>query len=226
MSNFDGTTVSPLRVRQSSLRTQAQEKHEPKVEWVEPEKKPAGDGFLKNLGVAAALVLCAVTLRTGAIPPLDKTTDAVMTAATDNSLLDDQLGKLSFVSALFPEAVLVFGESSNAELTMPVSGGTVIHTWSEAEPYMSWRTQSTEVTSSLSGEVIGVYHGNGGERLVQILGEDGLSCVFGNLSKVDVQVGDAVRAGDLIGQMMPGEDFVLEVRQNGLSMDPALYFAR
>lgn len=219
------TRVSALRVKTRQLQQEAPAET-PVVEWVEsPQPRRSGERFLRNLAVASALVLCAVTLRTGAIPPLNDAADVVLTAATDQSLLDDQLGKLSFVSALFPEAVLVFGES-NAELTMPVSGGVVVHAWSEAEPYMSWRTDQTSVTASADGEVIGVYHGNGEERLVQVMGNDGLSCVYGNLREVSVQTGDAVTVGDVIGTLLTGEDFVLEVRRDGKSVDPALYLYR
>lgn len=224
MARINETQVSAMRVREAARLTEAPE--QPTVpEWNEPAQRRLGERFLRNLAVASALALCAVTLRTGAIPQLSDATDVVLTAATDQSLLDDQLGKLSFVSALFPEAVLVFGESGS-DLAMPVSGGVVVHAWSEAEPYMSWRTQDEQVKASADGEVIGVYHGNGDERLVQVMGNDGLSCVYGNLAEVSVQTGDSVAAGDVLGTLIAGEDFVLEVRQDGRSIDPSLYLSR
>lgn len=226
MADIQETKVSQMRVRNRRLEIKEPPRASQQVEWIDPPKKRHGEAFMKNLAVASALVLCAVTLRTGAIPSANTAVDAVMTAATDHSLLDEQLGKLSFVSALFPEAVLVFGENDYAELSLPVNGGTVVHAWSEAEPYMSWRTDNREVSASFDGEVIGVYHGNGEERLVQVMGNDGLSCLYGNLAEVNVQTGDAVAAGDLLGVLTAGEDFVLEVRQEGLSIDPALYFSR
>lgn len=226
MADIHETKVSQMRVRNRRLEIKEHSKDTRHVEWIEPPKKRHGEAFMKNLAVASALVLCAVTLRTGAIPSADKAVDVVMTAATDQSLLDEQLGKLSFVSALFPEAVLVFGESDSDMLSLPVSGGTVVHAWSEAEPYMSWRTDTREVSASFDGEVIGVYHGNGEERLVQVMSNNGLSCLYGNLGEVNVQTGDSVAAGDLLGILTAGEDFVLEVRQAGMSIDPALYFSR
>lgn len=194
----------------------------PRVSWREQLRRKPGEELLKNMAVAASLVLCAVMLRGGAVPMLSGAADAVMTAVTDDSLLDEQLGKLSFVSTLFPEATLVFGESRGDEsLALPVSAGTVVHAWSREEPYMTWRTASTAVTASMAGEVIGVYHGNGEERLVQVLGESGLSCLYGNLAEACVAVGDAVDAGDAIGTLMPGADLVLEVRRDGYSVDPS-----
>ena len=94
--------------------------------------------------------------------------------------MNGDLGKLSFVSSIFPEASLVFGESGG-KLTMPVEAESVVHAWSQSEPFISWDAQTKIVTSAMAGEVIGVYHGNEDERLVQVLGADGLSCLYGNL---------------------------------------------
>lgn len=219
------TQVGKLRVR-----TGQKTADEPllcnEVEWKREVKRPVGEHLMRNLSVAAALLICAVTLRSGALPQLSGVADAVLTAATDDSLLDDQLGRLSFVSSLFPEAELVFGHSGAQSLAMPVSGGVVVHTWSQEEPYLSWRTDSDVMTSASTGEVIGVYHGNAGERLVQVLGVDGVACLYGNLAEVSVMTGDAVAAGDEIGTLMTGADAVFEVRRDGMSMDPALYLGQ
>lgn len=217
-----GTTQGTLRVRQRRSMAAQEKMAEAQVEWVTPKKKRAGDSLWKNLAVASSLVLCAVALRTGAIPPLTSTADVVMTAATDDSLLDEPLGRLSFVSALFPEATLVFGESSDT-LALPVSSGAaVVHAWSAAEPYMAWSSASGQVSAAAPGEVLGVYHGNGEERMVQVLSDSGLSCVYGNLSTVSVQAGDLVATGDALGQLLPDAPCVLEVRRDGVSIDPAV----
>lgn len=194
----------------------------PQIEWKQAAKKRPGEQLLRNMAVAAALLICAITLRAGALPELSGLTDAVLTAATDNSLLDDQLGRLSFVSSLFPEATLVFG-SSDVDMALPVSGGVVVHAWSEAEPWMAWRTAQETVTAAAAGEVIGVYHGYGDERLVQVMSADGTACLYGNLADVSVITGDQVAAGDAIGVLMTGADAVFEVRRDGISIDPAIF---
>lgn len=191
------------------------------IEWQEPPKRRPGEHLMRNLATASALVLCAVALRQGALPGTSSAVDAVMTAVTDNTLLDDTLGRLSFVSSLFPEATLVFGEQTYPELSLPVSGGTVVHVWSEAEPYTTWRSDAHTVTSSISGEVIGVYHGEDEELLVQVMAEDGLACLYGNLAEVSVSMGDAVQAGDVLGTVMNGADCVMELRRDGISIDPS-----
>lgn len=191
------------------------------IEWHEPTKRKPGEHLMRNLATASALVLCAVALRQGAIPGSGSAVDAVMTAVTDNTLLDDSLGRLSFVSSLFPEATLVFGEQHYPELAMPVSGGVVVHAWMDSEPYTSWRSNARTVTSSLAGEIIGVYHGADEELLVQVLSDDGFACLYGNLSEVCVTMGDAVQAGDALGTVLAGKDCVMELRRDGVSIDPS-----
>lgn len=195
------------------------------VIWYKPEKKRFGENLMKNMGVAAALVLCAVTLRSGAIPGATDAADAVLAAVTDDTLLDDKLGKLSFVSKMFPEATLVFGQSGNSGLSMPVNGGAVIHAWSRKEPYMSWRTDSEQVYSAGEGIVMGVYHGPEEERIVEVMGKDGLRCLYGNLKSASVQPGDTVSAGTKLGLLLKDRDCVFEIRKEGVSVDPAVYLA-
>ncbi len=225
MDQQGNTQVGEMHVRHRRIPEAGES---PKVEWIDPPGKHRGETLMSNLAIASAFVLCAVALRTGELPKLTGATDALMAAATsdqrlEDDLLNDQLGRLSFVSALFPEAALVFGQNGDATLALPVSGGTVVHAWSESEPYMSWRSSTESILAAADGEVIGVYHGNGDERLVQVMGYDGLSCLYGNLEAVAVNPGDSIHAGDLLGTLMTGADCVFEVRRDGLSIDPALY---
>lgn len=208
------TTTGELKVKERIV-----------IDWKEPIKKRPGEELMKNLGVAASLVLCAVALKSGALPAASDATDAVLTSVSNDTLLDDQLGKLSFVSKLFPEATLVFGESEAEALSMPVSGGMVVHAWSEEEPYITWQTANNSVYASDDGVVMGVYHGENEERLVQVLGDSGLICLYGNLQETAVQTGDRVAAGDLLGVLLDNSDCVFEVRVDGVSVDPAVYLA-
>lgn len=212
MQEKQGTQVGRMQVRKPSGE---------QIAWKQKPQRHAGERLMSNLAVASALLITAVALRSGALPELSPAADVVLTAATDDSLLDDSLGRLSFVSAMFPEAALVFGGMEDA-LALPVSGGAVVHAWSAQEPWLAWQAGSRTVTSASAGEVTGVYHGNGDERLVQVMGADGLACLYGNLAEVSVATGDAVAAGDPIGTLMTGAEAVFEVRRDGVSIDPAL----
>lgn len=192
------------------------------VIWYDTPKPRRGEELLKNLAVASALVLCAVTLKSGALPGAESAADAVIASVSDDTLLDDRLGKLSFVSTLFPEATLVFGETDLEELALPVAGGLVAHVWSENEPYIAWRSDHREVYAAHSGVVMGVYHGEDEERLVQVRGDNGLTCMYGNLDEVYASTGDEVRTGDVLGLLIRDADCVLEVQQDGVSIDPSI----
>ena len=196
----------------------------PKEPLIEPEWRKSvglkrGEELLKNMAVAAALVVCAVVLRSGGTAT--NVTDAVMTAVSTDMTLDDTLGKLTFVSKLFPETALVFGEGGDASLAAPVENGTVVHAWSEAEPYLAYETSDVDVYSACGGEVMGVWHGEGEELLVEVRDAAGVTCCYGNLAQADVTVGDTVLTGSRIGQVAEGDSLFFEVRSNGYSIDPA-----
>lgn len=196
------------------------------VTWQTPVKRNRLEELTKNLAVAAALVICVAALRNGAVPSASSMTEAVMTAATGDTLLDDHLGRLTFVSKLFPEATLVFGEAhEDASLLMPVTGAEVVHAWNEAEPYTAWQATERMVYSAIAGEVMGVYHGENEEQIVHVQREDGLSCLCGNMAKVLVTTGDAVEEGALLGYLAEDAVCWLEVRQDGWSVDPASMFS-
>lgn len=185
-----------------------------------PSGRPAqGQRLMRNILVASALVLCAVSLRAGGAWTLP--TDAVLTAATGDTLLNDRLGRLSFVSAVFPRATLVFGESGSGTIAMPVMSASLSHTWTADEPYITWQAGENGVYACMEGEIRGVYHGNGEELLVRLGAPDGLVCVYGNLAEAYVQPGDAVRSGDLIGRLADSGSLSFEVMQDGYSMNPA-----
>ena len=192
------------------------------VEWKETPRRMPGAELLKNMAVAAALVICAATLRSGALPALDPTTDAVISAVTGDTLLDEQLGKLSFVSTLFPEATLVFGEQTHPELALGFGQEDLVHVWSEQEPYVSYEPPCRSVEAVMDGEVTAVYHGNGEERIVQVSGMDNMAVLYGNLAECSVNVGDAICIGDTVGTLVDGAKAVLEVRRNGYAVDPML----
>lgn len=192
------------------------------VEWHQTVRKVWPEELLKNISVASALLVCLVMLRSGAVPQAAGMTDAVLAAAANDALLDDRLGKLSFVSALFPDAVLVFGQDTVEQIAMPVQASATVHTWSESEPYVAWTSESTCVFAAISGEVSGIYHGMDEELLIQIAGEHQTSVITGNIASVNVDVGDFVEQGELIGWIGEGSYCSFEVQDNGQSIDPGL----
>lgn len=211
------TTVGEMQIRHRLQTKNERQKKKVRV--------PGAMQLTRNLSITAALLLCLVALREGALPGAENLTDTVLTMAASDVLLDDHLGKLSFVSKLFPEAQLVFSSTDVEKLLMPVSGGEMVHAWSEAEPFVLLHTENRTVIAPMAGEVIGIYHGDKEERMVQILRDDGVSCLCGNLQTIAVQTGDAVERGDTLGELAQGADCVFELRQDGRSVEPTMFLA-
>ena len=194
----------------------------PEIQWRTKPKRSWAEELLKNIGVAAALVICAVAVRSGSVGQADWS-DALLAAATGDTLLDDQLGKLTFVSTLFPEATLVFGETAAETLAQPLQGGSVVHAWSQQEPYLTYQGTDASVQCAIDGEVMGVYHAEDEALMIRVRRADGLECCYGGLSESLVSTGDAVRAGQLLGVGAPSGQAVLEVRRDGYSVDPTAW---
>lgn len=226
MSDFRETYISPMEIKRagSCINEDCQSTKHPKS--IPAPEQPLEKRVFHQATVAAALLLCASALRAGAIPDASNVTDVVLTAITDQSLLDDNLGKLSFVSTLFPEAVLVFGEQKPSHFLLPVNSNDVIHAWTENEPYTSWSSIDRDVVAPEDGEVLGVYHGNNNEKLVEIRGVSGYSWLYGNLEEVYVTIGESVSHGTIIGHVLNDADIVFEVRQNGRSLDPQIWLGK
>ncbi len=226
MSQQHETYIVPLKIRCTKCQANNHSNAVAEPQWIEMQPPNLHEHFRRNLVVASVIVLCAVTLRSGALPALDEASDVILTAATDQSLLDDTLGKLSFVGAMFPESVLVFGEQPVLDLIIPSDGCTITHAWSEYAPYTAWQSDSVQVCALADGEVTGIAHGYDEERIVEVTGENNLTWLYGNIGRVSVSLGERVIAGKEIGQVLPGEDLVLEVRHHGRSINPATIFSK
>lgn len=175
-----------------------------------------GRNLTKNMTVAAALVISVVTLRCGAFPGLNQATDVVVSALNKDLLDDDRLGKLSFVSAMFPEAALVFGEQTDNSLFRE---DEILHAWSEAEPYLLVKCDTDFVPARTAGQVTNVRRESGGTWAVTI-GDSRECVVYGDLQAVIVSEGEAITSGEALGYAKPEQAVSLEVRSDGVSVDP------
>jgi murein DD-endopeptidase MepM/ murein hydrolase activator NlpD len=91
--------------------------------------------------------------------------------------------------------------------------------------------QGTPVHAASSG-VVKVGHDRTGYGLfIVVRGDDGLSTLYGHLSRVEVESGDTVAAGDVIGEVgstgnSTGPHLHFEVRVAGRPVDPLPMLAR
>ena len=121
------TSVSEMKMIHRTPIVSSAVESVPEIQWRTRSKPAWCEHLLKNLSVAAALVICAVAVRSGSLENADWS-DAVLTAATGDTLKHAQVAKLTYVSSLIPEATLVFRETTEQSLPLPVRGGSVEHT--------------------------------------------------------------------------------------------------
>ena len=145
---------------------QAEEKESGTVYRHAAEKKRWGENLARNCAFAGILTLMVVSVRNAELP----TGQTVLTAVQQmiDANWDSSLGKISFVSNLLPESMAVFFESDlQAELTAPCFG-SVIHAWSETEPYLGYNADNGSVYAVSAGQVMSVAHGLEEERVEQV----------------------------------------------------------
>ena len=184
-----------------------------------------GERLSRNLALAGMLIITVAALRNAQLP----TGQTVLTAV--RHMIDDHweenIGKISFVSNLFPETVSVFFQSAPAaSLTLPCFQASLVHPWSGDEPYLGFASSNgSAVYAVSSGQVMSVAHGPEEEKIIRLRHEDGLESMYYNLLTVAVREGDAVTASTKLGEAIPGASIAVEVRRAGLPIDPTALFS-
>ena len=177
-----------------------------------------GRHLTRNLALAGMLLLTVTAVRSAHLP----TGETVLTAV--QSLIDgpwdDRLGKISFVSTLFPEAVSVFFESPTEEALVSPCFGRISHPWRSDEPYIGYAADDSRVFAVAPGQVMSVAHGNGEELVVRVRQEDGLETLYYGLVSLAVREGDIVTGQTCLGRALPSREILIEVRRSGLPIDP------
>ena len=182
-------------------------------------QKPSwGEKLARNCAFAGILTLMVVGVRNAQLPSGQTVITAVQQMIDAN--WDSSLGKISFVSNLLPESMAVFFESDlQAELTAPCFG-SVIHAWSETEPYLGYNADNGSVYAVSAGQVMSVAHGFNEEQIIRIRHQDGLESLYYNLGRVNVKEGDQVTKDTCLGATVNNMDPTIEVRRAGIPIDP------
>ncbi len=189
------------------------------MRYVPPDKPRAGERLSRNCAIVGLALLFLLGVRNAELP----SGETIMTAVRDITNADwtDGLGRITFVSALFPETVSVFFEQPPA-LSTPCMGQRT-HAWRWDEPYLAYDTDGA-VKAALDGTVTAIGHGDGEERIVRVRHSNGYETVYYNLETTPVSIGDTVSAGDVIGIPLDNAVF-FELKRDGISIDPAPHMA-
>lgn len=198
--------------------TQASEKSSGMIYQCPEKKQRWGEKLARNVAFAGLLTLSVTAVRNAELPS-GKTLLSAVQGIIDTSW-DNDLGKISFVSSLLPESMVVFFETDlHADLTVPCFG-SVEHAWTNEEPFLGYSTNGGNVYAIASGQVMSIAHGLDEERIVRMRHKDGLESLYYNLSAVNVQEGDEVTVSTCLGSVLPGKLVLLEVRRAGRAIDP------
>lgn len=175
----------------------------------------------RNTAFLMLLLVCLASIHNQQLP--DGRTVLTAVQSTVDQEWDDSLGKITFVDHMIPETLAVFFQTDeNYILSLPCSG-TLVHPWENHAPYLSFDT-SGNVSAIANGEVMSLSHDSADQLSLRIRHENGLESVYYHLASTPFREGDAVSAGETIGTLQDGHHLVLDVRRNGLSINPTAYF--
>jgi len=175
------------------------------------------DRLIKNIALSCGLMLVILALRTANLPESQSVFSALETGV--NTKWDESIGKLSFVTSLFPEEIQeVWADYGSVTVFQPVEG-EIVHTWTEQEPYIEMLAVGSEVRAAAGGEIMSIAHGMEEERIVRIRHADGTEALYGNLLECFCEIGDTVNAGDPFATLMDGKPLAFEYRRNGRSVE-------
>lgn len=203
-----------------SLNT-SQDRQRKETPVISSSKPLFGERLVRNLAFSCLILLAVVSVRNEKLP----TGETVLSAVRE--ITDPQwgegLGKISFVSRLFPEAVSVFFDDDAPAFSALVSPclGEISHAWKKEEPYLSFGSSDRFVYAAAPGQVMSVAHGMDDERIVRVRHENGLETVYYDLAEARVREGDQVDESTCLGVLLSGRDAAFEARYAGRSFDPA-----
>lgn len=181
-----------------------------KIRWSEK--------LLRNFFVVALLTLLLSAIHNEQLP----SGNTVMTAVQEiiDTPWDESLGKISFVSNMFPDvAAVFFSDAPTLDLIAPCMG-EAINTWTKATPYLSYMNADLKVYAPGNGQIMSIAYGERDEKVIRIRHTDGIESIIYGLSSLYVQEGNSVTCSTIIGEGRSNTTTILEMRKDGVPFDP------
>lgn len=211
-----------IKFTHPSEKCEAVSQKDKEIQWIhETHKESFGEKLTRNLALAGMLVITISAIRNTQLPSGQTVLTAVQHMIVSD--WDETLGKISFVSHMFPETVSVFFSAPGEQTLIAPCAGIISHPWSQQEPYLAYDTVDRHVYALADGHVMSVAHGINEERIIRIRQDDGLETLYYNLADTSVREGDAVTTLTCLGEKLPGAPVVVEVRKDGLSINPTSF---
>ena len=204
-------------IKRMEEKDQTEQSGQPEITYVPADKPRWGEHLARNLALAGMLVITVAAVRNAELPTGKTVLSAVQQMIGGE--WDDHIGSISFVGRFLPETVAVFFETdTDTALTAPCSG-TVVHAWTEGEPYLGYQSEDKRVFAVAAGQVMSLSHGPDEEYILRVRHDGGLESLYYRLACAAALEGDRVTAGTCLGEALPG-GVLVEVRRAGLAIDP------
>jgi len=194
-------------------------KHAEKEQTTSPDRagKVTLHAFICVCILCAALVLKALDT-----PWSANIQEGIATALSFDIDAEETLGRLKFVQLQMEDTVTAFAAQGVGEgdaHRMPVQGA-VLRTYSDTGEYILLNVQSAQVIACPSDGIVSDVT----EESIAIDFTDGTSGLLSKLGQVQVQKGDAVKAGEIIALAdEAGTPIRFTVYQSGASIDPEVW---
>lgn len=173
----------------------------------------------RNLALSALMLIGIVSVRNAQLPSEQTLLTAAQSLIMDSSW-DETLGRINFVGNFLPETMAVFFDASeNHQLAAPCSG-TLVHSWSNDAPYLCYEAQESTVQAMADGQVMSLAHGLEEEIILRVRQADGLEALYYNMDATTLREGDVIARGQTLGSIMPGKYALVEVRKDGMPVNP------
>lgn len=184
-----------------------------------PSRKSSLMKLNRNTAFLMLLMVCLASIHNQQLPNGKTVLTAVQ--QTLDSPWQEDLGKITFVDNLIPESLSVFfTQPADHSFSLPCSG-SMVHAWQAEAPYVSFLPHTPAALCMADGEVMNVSHTSEGTLSLRIRHDNGTESVYYHLAEVFCREGDAVKEGDTVASIQEGENLLVDVRRDGLSIDPA-----
>lgn len=176
----------------------------------------------RDVAFLMLLMVCLASIHNQQLPNGQTVLTAVQ--QTVDGQWEEDLGKITFVNSLMPESLSVFfAQPVQAALSHPCFG-QMVHRWSDTSPYLSFLPESQNALCTADGEVMSISHASDDSLALRIRHDNGLESIYYHLEEVFCREGDIVKCGDTVAKIVSGENLILDVRKDGLSINPTAYF--
>ncbi|MBR3504032.1 MAG: M23 family metallopeptidase [Clostridia bacterium] len=182
-----------------------------------------GERLIRNTAIAGAALLCVLAMRNIDAPWSAAAVNGIRQAVTMRVDWDESIGRLSFVRALMPETALVSLSLDEGDMMLRPVEGQVTHSYSPEQPWLEFACPAkAQVVAAAGGRVTASAQGMSGDWLVLIEHEGGAETLYGYLAGAQVDAGQQVSAGEVIGSAAdaPEARVYFELRENDRAADP------